>query len=254
MISQPTVLHGFHIPEPATAPTLAPSSAGGSLTNGTYLYAISYSSSFGETNIGISSNITLAGNTSVLLTNIPVSGEIQVVSRNIYRTTVGGTDFKYVTTLNDNVISSYLDTMSDASLGKDPTILSTADQTFENIGTSYFNGLIKAVVNEATASGTPTPPATSNIEVNGNFLKLTYTNMTTGIGDNTVSIITNNKVSANSLIHATIQSYTGTLFTNGYPVIMIDDVIDGSFKINISNLNSLAELDGTIVVYCSIIN
>jgi hypothetical protein len=40
-----------------------------------------------------------------------------VSSRNVYRTEAGGTSFKKLTSINDNVTSSFVDTIADASLG-----------------------------------------------------------------------------------------------------------------------------------------
>lgn len=244
----PTISQGFHISEPITSPTLTPGGTLGALTAGVYKYAISYVTSIGETHIGPSDSVTLTTQKSVLLTNIPENGNIQVVSCNIYRTVVGGSVFKYVTTIS-NSTTSYLDTMADVSLGVNAVTLSTADQTLVNLGTSYFDGLIKAV----SVSGSPTLDGFTDLTANGNFLKITYINVSTAGAGVEISTISNNKVSSNSLIHANIISYSGTIPTDGVPLLSINNIIDGSFDLILINA-SVTALTGNLIVYCSIIN
>lgn len=54
---------------------------------------------------------------NIALTSLPISVDPGVVARKIYRTVAGGTDFLFVTTINDNVTTTYDDLISDGSLG-----------------------------------------------------------------------------------------------------------------------------------------
>ena len=96
-----------------------PTSSGGAIT-GTHSYRVSFVTKYGlESNLGPISNevvmSTLGGDIS--LTLIPVSADTQVIARNIYRTSDGGSEHLLVTRLNDNVTTTYTDITSDLGLG-----------------------------------------------------------------------------------------------------------------------------------------
>lgn len=101
-----------------------PSSVSGSVQSGSglgvgaYYYRVSYVTDLGESNPVLSSVITTtSGNQQVLLT-LPVSSDPRVIARKIYRTKVN--DYSYlmgdVTTISNNVATTYLDSTPDASL------------------------------------------------------------------------------------------------------------------------------------------
>ena len=104
------------------APTIAPTlslTTGNNLGVGTYYYTVTYVTLLGETNIGpYASILTSSGNQTVNLTNIPVSSDIRVTSRKIYRTKSGATSDStyYLGIINDNVTTTFTDTLSDAAL------------------------------------------------------------------------------------------------------------------------------------------
>jgi len=65
------------------------------------------------------------------LTNIPVSKDGSVVKRNLYRRVASGSQFLYLDSINDNVTTTYTDTVPDTSLGSDtPPLL--GDLIFDN--------------------------------------------------------------------------------------------------------------------------
>ena len=55
---------------------------------------------------------------AITLTNIPVSTDTQVTGRKIYRTDSGGVNYYYLTTINDNTTTSYIDSYPDMTLGE----------------------------------------------------------------------------------------------------------------------------------------
>lgn len=115
---------GVKVLAPTGAPTIVQGSATGSLS-GNYIYAITFLTGFGETTIGTSSGSTaITGSAS--LTAIPLGGP-NVIRRNIYRTVGGGSSLLYVTTITDNVTTSYSDSLADGSLGVAPPVYSTSD-------------------------------------------------------------------------------------------------------------------------------
>ncbi len=105
---------------PAGAPTVAINASAGNL-NGAYQYCVTFSTPTGVTAAvfaNLSGTVSPA-NQQVNLTNIPVSADASVTSRNIYRTTAGGAfnTLKLVTTLSDNTTTTYTDNIADGSLG-----------------------------------------------------------------------------------------------------------------------------------------
>lgn len=102
------------------APTSAMTAAlvaGTNLGIGAYKYVYTWvSADSGETIAGPTTSITTTtGNQKVNLSNVTV-GPTGTVARNIYRTAVGGSVFKLLTTLNDNTTTTFSDTTADGSL------------------------------------------------------------------------------------------------------------------------------------------
>lgn len=131
------------IPNPGipTAPTAAAGGVGTNLNPGTYEYAVTFVTDGGETVIGVeSSPVVLAANGQINLTNIPVGGT-GTTARKIYRSVDGG-DYQLVTTLSDNVTTTFNDNVDEASLGANPPAESTAERVTttaesEEGGTAY---------------------------------------------------------------------------------------------------------------------
>lgn len=60
-----------------------------------------------------------------------------------------------------------------------------------------------------------------------------------------VFTVEDNYVKADSLVVANVVDYTGT---TGFPVIQIDDVVAGSFKVRVRNVDSAAALNGIVTI------
>ena len=94
-------------------------SAGTNLGVGTYYYFVVYVTALGETSAGANLTVvTTTGNTTVNLTGIPISSDPRVTARKLYRTKLGGTTDNqwFLATINDNVTTTYTDSIADASL------------------------------------------------------------------------------------------------------------------------------------------
>lgn len=113
---------------PVTAPgacTPALAGAAGNVTNGNHYYAITFVSAIGETELGTTSAVVDVDdktiNGQISLTAIP-TGDVDntnITSRKIYRTKSGNaTAFYLLTTLADNVTTTYTDNTADADLGQ----------------------------------------------------------------------------------------------------------------------------------------
>lgn len=107
--------HG--VPAPSSIPTVA-SNAAGPLTGG-YRYKITYVNSALAEGNPTSNTVTFTAAAAVLrLTSIPVAPQsFGVSARRIYRTTAGGSTYKRVTELSDNVTTTYDDSIADSALG-----------------------------------------------------------------------------------------------------------------------------------------
>uniref|UniRef100_A0A6H1ZTI9 Putative tail protein n=1 Tax=viral metagenome TaxID=1070528 RepID=A0A6H1ZTI9_9ZZZZ len=103
------------------AVTIGSITTGGGVNDGNHYYKVTYVTSIGETNMGTISLVatTGAGNNTVNLTSIPVSGELEVTSRKIYRTKAGASNYYLLVDLGDNSTTTYADIIADGSLGVD---------------------------------------------------------------------------------------------------------------------------------------
>lgn len=99
--------------------------SGSGLEIGTYYYRIVYYTSIGETGQpSFKSVTTTSGNQQVQITNIPISSDLSVIGRKIYRSKVAWSSSygSLVATISDNVSTSYIDNFPEAS---QPTVAST---------------------------------------------------------------------------------------------------------------------------------
>lgn len=83
---------------------------------------------------------------------------------------------------------------------------------------------------------------------------LTYT-VSTAASTSSTSVVNCTAVSASSNIHLTIQSYSGSWGTNGYPFLSVNAVSAAtSFTIRLTNLHTANALTGTLVIHYTIQN
>lgn len=110
--------------ESANPPALALLGSPGALSNGAYLYRVTFVYGTIEgTGTGPSLQVVVADNTTagqVRLSQIPLSKK--GTDRRIYRTQAGKTDFFFVAALGDNTTVTYDDNLADANLGLPPPV------------------------------------------------------------------------------------------------------------------------------------
>ena len=83
---------------------------------------------------------------------------------------------------------------------------------------------------------------------------LTYT-VSTAAATSATSVVNCTAITASSSIHLTVQSYSGTWVTNGYPVPVISAISAGtSFTVRLTNLHAANALSGTLVIHYTIQN
>lgn len=88
--------------------------------NGTYFYAVTFVSPLGETNFGPLTGPLVLANSQATLTAIPVSTDLTVTARNLYRTTGAPANNDYVyflAQIADNSTTTFTDNVADANLG-----------------------------------------------------------------------------------------------------------------------------------------
>ncbi|CAN5345284.1 hypothetical protein BH09PAT4_BH09PAT4_08850 [soil metagenome] len=122
------------LPVPA-APLVALAGLGaGNLSNGNYLYRVTFVTAAGETSLSAASaTVTVVDNSTdgqVSITGIPTGLPGLVTSRKIYRTTVGGATYRLLTTLANNTTTTFTDNVPDTDLGLQATNLNTTAGDF----------------------------------------------------------------------------------------------------------------------------
>ena len=122
-----TTLKTWGIDPPGAIVNRKISLVSGSLTAGAYRYVYT----FYDVSTGSESDpspacapLTVSASQAIDVSNIEISPSSRVTSRRLYRTTADGGTYYLVTTITDNVTTSYTDTMADASL----TVEATMDQ------------------------------------------------------------------------------------------------------------------------------
>ena len=77
---------------------------------------------------------------------------------------------------------------------------------------------------------------------------LTTAAATTSAISTTTITVTNSTVTANSIVCASLEAYSGTINTNGFPMIYKITPAAGSFTIQIANFNQTNALAGTVTL------
>lgn len=119
--------------------------AAGALT-GTYSYKVTFVTALGETEGGyVSANVSPVAQ-KIEVTGIPTWWGRTVTARKLYRTAAGGVQHKLVTTISDNLTTTFSDNTVDGSLGADvplPAAAVTGLQVFpdEFHESSLYQGL-----------------------------------------------------------------------------------------------------------------
>lgn len=122
-----------NVAEPS-APSAVSGGAGGN--SGDYSWAVSYVTANGETAAGNASDAVELSSERATVT-IPTSGDVHVISRNVYRTVGDGSDLNYyfLTNINNNSTTSFSDNIPNAALvmtREGPTQNTTAGAWFLN--------------------------------------------------------------------------------------------------------------------------
>lgn len=83
---------------------------------------------------------------------------------------------------------------------------------------------------------------------NGSSGAVTTGTLTTAAATNAAYVINNTSVTAASRIQCTLQSYSGTIITNGIPVPVTCVPGAGTITVNLTNIHASNALNGTVVI------
>jgi hypothetical protein len=134
-------------------------SGSGDLT-GVYSYKVVYVSKYGAlSNAGPKSvDVTAASNAQINLTRIPVSPDLQVVARRLYRVVGNGSVWLFLDEILDNTSTTYTDTTADGSLGNE-TAPQAGDFSDDN-SLPPLAGIVKVWKKTVFMAGDPQNPYT----------------------------------------------------------------------------------------------
>jgi hypothetical protein len=83
---------------------------------------------------------------------------------------------------------------------------------------------------------------------------ITTATLTTVAGAVYTLIVTNASVATSDIIQVTLGTYSGTMVTNGLPVLLPVSILGaGSFAIQIVNLHGVNALNGTLKIWFSVL-
>lgn len=155
------------ISQPGALTAAASATAGN--PNGTYTYKVTFCTGYKDSDGTVRINAETQGGTTsagvtvaskqINLTNLPL-GPAGAVARRIYRTAAGGADGtqQLVTTINDNVTTTWTDNVADASLG---AAVPTSNSTGSSLSLSTTQFTLSGVTPDQTQA--PSSPGTGTL-------------------------------------------------------------------------------------------
>jgi hypothetical protein len=94
---------------------------------------------------------------------------------------------------------------------------------------------------------------TTGVTVNASSGVITTVSSTLAAQGTSTFTITNNTVTATSVVKLTVGTYGGTFGTNGTPVAIVSAVASGSFNITIYNAHASNALNGTLKIHFAVL-
>lgn len=114
-----TITKIWGIDAPSGAVSVTAQGTGGNLSAGDYSYAFTFydGETGSESNPSVAcATFTAVGNDSVVINNIEVSRDSRVTARRVYRTIADGGTRYLLTTIPDNSVTTFIDTLADSTL------------------------------------------------------------------------------------------------------------------------------------------
>lgn len=99
-------------------------------------------------------------------------------------------------------------------------------------------------INGSACSASGASPQTCN----GTRGSVVTGTLTTAAATNATYVINNSLVNASSIVICDVLAYSGTLVTNGYPMVMVCTPAAGTITVNITNVHPSNALNGTLTI------
>jgi hypothetical protein len=167
---------------------------------------------------------------SAKLPAAPVAGQVVVVynSQNNYVDLFPGS--------GDTIDAQAADTAVKVGAKQHVTLRALSASAWETVGST---------VTIPTSQGTN---ITTGVTVNAKRALITTQAATAGAAGATPNTftVTNSYVRSYSTVRAWIQNYSGTIATNGVPVILVDNIVNGAFDVIIANAHGTNAVNGTL--------
>lgn len=138
--------------------------------NGTYYYRVTNVGPTGESAAGIPSSSVSAANVQINVT-VPVSGDLTVTSRNLYRTAAGAADSvlgQLVGTILNNTTTSFVDNVADGALGVFAPDFDSSGGVFYLNGNPWLSG--NSISTRLGTNANPSDVGYANTAIGANSL------------------------------------------------------------------------------------
>jgi hypothetical protein len=128
------------------------------------------------------------------------------------------------------------------------TINAVTSSTVQNGGNLILGTTATAKITPYKATVTQTTSITTAVTINSSVGIITTVSASTAAASAATFTVNNSQVAASSVVLVTLVAYSGTLGTNGFPVINVNSIGSGSFNIQIANVHASNSLSGTLQI------
>lgn len=177
-------------------------------------------------------------------------GKLEIGSSDIYLNNAGkfSSDGTSLTLVEATATLAVASGDSSLTLSDTSAILdsNTSRLTLTDASATFVTGTGGVIFPHATV--TQATSITTGVAVEGSGGVITTVSSTLAAVTSTGFTVTNSAVTAASVISATLVNYSGTLITNGVPVITVSGITSGAFDIKITNVHASNALSGVMKI------
>jgi hypothetical protein len=238
--------YGFDIDNPQSGPTVSNGLYAGNMSigiSGQYQYCITFVTNFGETQPSpLIVGTTTTG--SMILSDIPISLNGDAFARKIYRSyeydTVEFSAKHFVTTINDNTTTTYIDVKNDAELTYEAPLFNNAGSLLTLQGTTKFTNPEIVSFSETDSNGSDDTDAQPLFDQQYNFVF----NNGIGRGVRLPARGSSNTLTGNSVVVSNQSSVFSLNVYPSYPDNLINGIVFPDPYIINTNSNKTFIYDG----------
>lgn len=195
----------------------------------------------------------IGGTTPAAITGTTVAGTIVSGTTTFGATLLGGGTNANNASLKAATVSNAVNEViaSGAATGSAPGVSAGGGSADANVNFSVAgNGTGIVLLGQALCSASGATPQTCN----GQRGIVTTNSLSTAAATDASFVVNDSSVTASSLVQCTAQAYSGTLVTNGYPVIMTCVPGSGTITVHITNTHPSNALAGTVKIGFTVLN